>query len=360
MAVLRMGYVGAGFVGQRIHIPNIASLDDCDLVALAELRPRLGEAVRKRWGIDRLYRSHRDLAADGDVQAVGVSAHYVQQAEIAADLLAAGKHVFMEKPMALSVGQAERILDAARGGGSRLMVGYMKRYDGGNVAARRIIDELRSSGELGAVTYARNHGFCGTDWTAGGEGEAIETDEPKAEPPALAGFVPAWLPERMCGAYVGFLQQYTHNVNLLRYLLDAGDDARVKFVDLGERNRGVTVFEMRGVRAVIESGHVAYHGWEENTQVYFEKGWVKVTSPPLLLKNLPATVEVFRAASPGCTRCEVFPETGWTWSFREEMRHFVQAVLREEPFRSPGEDTLTDVRLFEEIFRMLLEQGARE
>ncbi len=355
---LRVGCVGTGYITQWIHIPSLVSLDHCELVALAELRPKLGQGVQQRWGVPKLYPDHRVLAADEEVDAAVVVGHYAMQAEVAADMLAAGKHVFMEKPMALSVAQAERILAAADAGGARLMVGYMKRYDGGNVLAHEAIARFRRTGELGAVTYVRNHGFCGTNWTAGADLWGVETDEPRPEPPPLGECVPDWLPAEQYPPYLSYLQQYTHNVNLVRYLLDAGDDARVRFVDVGEANRGLVVLEVAGVRAVIESGHVDFHGWEEHTQVYFEKGWVKVTSPPLMLRNMPAAVEIYRADGGGAERCEPFPQTGWTWSYREEMRHFVDGVLSGERFRSSGEDTLTDVRLFEEVFRMRLEKKA--
>src|SRR5579871_3776745 len=136
MEPVHLGYVGCGFMAQHVHLPNFASLAEARLVALAETRPHLARLVAERYGIPTVYASHHDLAADSSVEAVGVSAGYAQQGEIAADLLRAGKHVFMEKPMAVSVAQAERILAAAREGRARLMVAYMKRYDPGNVLAR--------------------------------------------------------------------------------------------------------------------------------------------------------------------------------------------------------------------------------
>ena len=98
---LRFAYVGCGFMAQKVHIPNFRRMSGVDLVGLAEVRPRLAEKVAARFGIPRVYRSHEEVALDPDVAAVGVSAAFSQQAEIAADLLAAGKHVFMEKPMAV-------------------------------------------------------------------------------------------------------------------------------------------------------------------------------------------------------------------------------------------------------------------
>ena len=119
MAALRFGYVGCGLMGQGVHIPNFAGIPEVELTALAEIRPKLGEKVQRRWGFRKLYRTHTELAKDPEVEAVGVSAGFAEQAEIAKDLLAAGKQVFMEKPMAVSVAQAEEMLEAARSGGGR-------------------------------------------------------------------------------------------------------------------------------------------------------------------------------------------------------------------------------------------------
>jgi predicted dehydrogenase len=142
---VRVGYVGCGFVAQRIHIPNLAALPECQLLAVAEVRRDLGPVVAQRYNVPRLYASHRDLARDPDIEAVVVSGPYALQGRIAEDLLRAGKHVMMEKPMAVSVARAEAILAAAKQSSARLMVAYMKRYDLGNIRLKQHLDEWRAS-----------------------------------------------------------------------------------------------------------------------------------------------------------------------------------------------------------------------
>ena len=350
-AKVRMGYVGCGFMAQKVHLPNILSIDECELMALAEVRPKIGALIQQRLRIPRLYASHLELAKDKDIQAVGVSGHFSAQGEIAIDLLMAGKDVFMEKPMAISVAQAERILAAERASGKRVMVAYMKRYDAGNLLFKELLDGFTQSGEMGPIKYVRNHGFCG-DWCAGLDTPFITTDEPY--PPAPATF-PDWLPEANRNGYLGYLQQYTHNVNLVRWFLDAGQQVRVKSVDLDANGvSGIVVLDVNGIRVVIESGGLPYEGWDEHTQIYFEKGWMKTNAPPLLLKNVPATVELYRGDQPHKASTALFPENGRTWSYTEEMRHFVQCVQSGAPFRSPAADTIADVRTFEEIYQRYL------
>jgi len=347
---LKFGYVGCGFMAQAVHIPNFAGLPEVELVALAEIRPELGAKVQRRWGFRKLYQSHTELADDPEVEAVGVSAAFTEQSQIARDLLAAGKHVFMEKPMAVSVAEAEEMLAAAQAGGARLMVGYMKRYDAGAELAKRLIDSFRQEGALGEVFYARNHGFCGRQWNAGFAGTLESTQEPRPTPgPARC---PDWLPPRFHQPYIWYLQQYTHNVNLLRWYLGVGDKARVTGVHLGDDGyTGLIVLDMDGVQAVVESGDTSHFSWDFNTQVFFRDGWVKSTSPPLLLDNVCEAVEVYRGGDMQ-EICQPMPEALYSWCYRREAQHFVTCLQTGEEFRSSGADTLTDVRLFEEVFRL--------
>ncbi len=174
---VRIGYVGCGFMAQKVHLPNFLSIPECEVVALAEVRPELGKTVQARLGIPELYADHQAMLADADIDAVAVSAAYAVQGDIACDALAAGKDVFMEKPMAISLDQADAILEAERQSGKRLMIGYMKRYDAGNELVKSTLNEFAATGEVGRLTYARNHGFCG-DWISGLDTHMDTSEEP--------------------------------------------------------------------------------------------------------------------------------------------------------------------------------------
>jgi predicted dehydrogenase len=346
---LKLGYVGAGYLAQRVHLPNLVNLENIELVALAEIRPKLARQVQERFRIPTLHADHLALAKDPGVQAVALSGHFAGQGELAREILLAGKDVFMEKPMAVSVAQADAILAAEKSSGKRLMVGYMKRYDAGNLKVKALVDGYRASGEMGPVTFIRNHGFCG-DWIGGLDTPFIGSDEPV--PPAPR-FKPDWMPDARYDHYIGYLQQYTHNVNLVRWLMDAGKNITVRHVDLDPARgyAGVVIFDVAGVTTILESGGVDYHGWDEHTQVYFQKGWVRTQAPPLLLRGVPASVEVYRSGKDGRSETTHLPEPLWTWSYKEEMRHFAESVMSGTPFRSPAADAAVDVRTFEDIYR---------
>ena len=352
MEKVQLGYIGCGFMGQKVHIPNFASIPECELVALAEVRTELGEKVQKRFDIPHLYNDHIELAQNPDIEAVAVSADFALQGEIAKDLLKAGKHVFMEKPMAVSVEQAQAIVDASKEAGKKLMVGYMKRYDAGNEIVKEKITQFRETEELGRLTYVRNHAFGG-DWVCNLDTPMESTEESKPSAPQK---FPDWLPEERWGSYIGYLQQYTHNVNLMRWFLGAGDDVTVKAVDLNENGyTGVVIFDMAGVRVTLETGHVSHYRWDEHSQVYFQHGWIHTWAPPLLLKNTPAEVEIYRAGEEQQITRPI-PRPSWTWAYHREAEYFIKNLRNPEPFRSSAEDTLTDVRIFEDIYRIFIDQ----
>jgi predicted dehydrogenase len=352
---IRMGYVGGGFLAQNAHLGNFSSLSQCRLVALAERRPNLADQVSRRFGIERVYPDHLSLARDPGIDAVAVSADYAGQGEIAADLLRAGKHVFMEKPMAVSIRQAERILAAEEEGNARLMVGYMKRYDAGNRLIRDLVREWRHDGAKGKLLYIRSHGFCG-NWIAGLDTSGLVRTEEPMETTAIDELLPAWLPPEFQRGYVAYLQQYTHQVNLLRFLLDADalEDVIVKNVDLSSDGyTGLVTMEIKGIRCLIESASTSFHGWDENIHLFFEGGWIK--SVPGLLFSQPSTneIEVYESGEKAAL-CYPGSPVSQSWHYRAEAEHFLKSLQSGAEFDSPGSDALLDVTVFENIYQKFI------
>jgi predicted dehydrogenase len=352
-APIRLGYVGCGFMAQHVHLPNFSTLPQCALLAVAERRSQLASAVANRFAIEKVYANHLELAADPEIDAVALSANYAQQGEIAADLLRAGKHVFMEKPLAVSVVQAERILNAATAGSARLMVAFMKRFDPGNVLARATIRDWLQDGTKGRLLYARNHGFGG-HWLNGlSQAEPFTNSDEPIEAFDSASVLPVWLPRDESTKYIGYLQQYSHNLNLLRFLLEADQQEKtlVESVSLDKDGMtGLAVLHCSGIRCILETASTKFHSWDEQTQIYFEGGWIRITSPRFFAKSEFSAVEIYEAAPiPRYSYPVVTSEHDW--NYRAEAAHFIAALIAGEPFGSAGEDALIDVWLNEEIYK---------
>jgi predicted dehydrogenase len=341
---VKLGFVGCGFMGQLAHLANYADNSKCELLAVAELRDELREKVADKYGIPRRYRSHAELAADPEVEAVVAILPHVQNASVAVPLLEAGKHVLVEKPMAGSAANAERMARAAAENGVHLMVAFMKRYDPGVEIARDIIAEAQLTGELGAITFVRAHVFGG-DWICN-LGRPITTGE--AHPPVEGGGPDWMIPERQ-GLFQNYNNIVAHNMNLVRYLLDFKGEPEARHADFGTRTK-MTLLGFDGVMCSLEWGGIASHKWDEETKVYFERGWVDVKTPPPLLKNVPAQVEVYRM---GDTKEISYPIAAWEWAFKRQADHFVECVLTGHEPRSSGSDSVMDMRASESVFRLL-------
>lgn len=350
MSKIPLGFVGAGFMGQVVHIPNFLSVEGVKAVALAEARPRLAKLIADKYAIPKVWRTHRELADDRSVDAVVAITHFDFNPEIAVDLLNAGKHVFIEKPMALCSEAAAQMVEAAEKNGRILMVGYMKRYDTGVEIAKAKIDDWLATGEVGDMTYVRSTNFGG-DWICGPVFPSF-TDEPieKVVTDRIPTY-PDFIPENMRGEFSHFSNVYTHNVNLIRFLL--GRELTVRSAKVGSPMRVVTLDAGR-VPVVMECGELNSHEWHEETVVYFRRGYVKVKTPSPLARSVPASLQVYTwkegAAELSC------PVPPWGWAFRREAEVFVNCIREGRQPVSSGADSANDVRLVEDIFRMALSE----
>lgn len=121
---LSFGLIGAGWIGS-FHAETLSSrLPNTRLVAVADPVP--GAAERLSPG--RSYLDPHELIADPDVEAVAICSPAASHADLVVAAARAGKHVFCEKPMALTLDDADRAIDAARYAGVALQVGFNRRF----------------------------------------------------------------------------------------------------------------------------------------------------------------------------------------------------------------------------------------
>jgi predicted dehydrogenase len=145
---VRVGVVGLGYWGPNLA-RNFDRLPDADLRWICDA----SEDARARWKPQ--FPRARDTAAvddllnDPDLDAVVIATHVPSHPELAVRVLEAGKHCFVEKPLAQSVPEAERVLAAADASGRTLMVGHLLEYHPGLEKLKEIAD----SGDLGEIHY---------------------------------------------------------------------------------------------------------------------------------------------------------------------------------------------------------------
>ena len=201
MDKVRIGFVGAGNMGQCAHLRNFVTVPDCKVVALAEIRPKLAEAVARRYGVPKVYRDHEEMLAAEKLDGIVASQPFTRHGVLVPQLARAGVPIMTEKPLAGSIAAGEQILKALADAGTWHMVGYHKRSDPATICARRQIDELKATGELGPMRYVHIVMPPG-DWVAGGFLDLIRSDEKTGDLEWDAA--PADMDEPTCGAYNAF------------------------------------------------------------------------------------------------------------------------------------------------------------
>lgn len=154
---LKMGIIGVG-VGATQIMPNMEAMDEIDLMAGADTNPRVREAFKKRYPDAKVYDSAEALCKDPDVEAVWVATPNNWHSPHTVLVANAGKHVVSEKPMALSMKEAEAMVEAADKNGVKLLCGHTLGFSPPVLQMRKII----MSGELGPLKALNNWAF--TDW----------------------------------------------------------------------------------------------------------------------------------------------------------------------------------------------------
>jgi UDP-N-acetylglucosamine 3-dehydrogenase len=154
MEKVRFAVIGLGRFGER-HCEALAGLPNVHLFALCTRRPERLREFSRRFGVQHVYTDYRDLLAQPEVEAVSIVTMWDQHAAPALAALRAGKHVFLEKPMAATQADCDAIVAAARVAAGRFMVGHICRFNPRYVAAKTAIAE----GRIGKIVsvYARRN-----------------------------------------------------------------------------------------------------------------------------------------------------------------------------------------------------------
>lgn len=340
MDKVRVGFAGFGMMAQVAHLPNFLASSRCEVVAAADVRWELCNRVADRYGIKRRYRSHLELAEDRDVDAVVAINNDHLHAPLALDLMNAGKHVMIEKPMATNLDDARQMAEVSRAKDVKLMVAYTRRYDAGVLLAREVLGRAAESG-MGDVFSVRSYYFGG-NWTCGAK-QPETTDEAS---PAIPPRFPSWLPAELQGRFMYFNNNLTHNIDLLRFLF--GEPRGVMHVEL-KKTGVLAVLDFGDFVATLEGGRMNTDRWQEGTEVACTHGWLKMVMPPPLLKNVPAEVSYYLG---GTEEGQVVrPAIPWSWAFKEECEHFLECILEDLEPRSPGHDSMKNVELVETVLK---------
>ncbi len=312
---LRIGVGGLGRIG-RIHFDNLRNhVPGAELVAAADPFEG-GRAFAEQFSV-ATYESFEELIAHPDLDAVAVCSPTDEHANHVIAAARAGKHLFCEKPLDLSVDRVEETLAVVKEADVQLMLGFNRRFD-------RHFAKLKSLVVSGSV----------------GEPHIIKLTSRDPAPPPLE-FI------KHSGGL--FLDMTIHDFDMARHL--AGCDALEVYAqgsnlldpaigEAGDIDTAVCVITFEnGATAVIDNSRQAVYGYDQRAEVFGTKGMASIGN------ETPDRHELFTAAGQQGPLLEGFFLERYALAYRAEMQAFVKAVQGGETVPVGGEDGLKALKL---------------
>ena len=355
---LRVGVVGCGLVAQAMHLPYLAALRDrFTLAAIAEPSAIVRETLGARYGISELHADYRPLLDAGTLDAIVVCSPAATHAEVTRAALDAGLHVFVEKPMCITLPDADAIVTARDRAARVVQVGTMKRFD---PAYEQMLAELpESAAELRYVSVVVNDPEFEPYFTPGAivrggdvPREVIDSAR-RAEAEQVEAAVGSGHPDVVRAFSESFLGSLVHDLNAVHGLLEAMGEPLP-----GEVVAGDWWNEGRAVAGAVRLANGARwdgswiqlldtHEYRETIALFFADSVRTLTFPSPWLKQFPT---VYRRSERRDGMNDVRVVEAYEESFARELEHFHDCVVDGLPCRTPPEQARLDIHVLTQMF----------
>jgi predicted dehydrogenase len=343
-------------MAQWAHLPVFSALDGAELTMLFDVRKEVGTAVCEKWNIPQ-YTNKLECLLSADIDAVCVLTPMQCHKSQVISALEAGKHVFTEKPLAMSSASAKEILAVAHKNDKLVTVGYMKQHETNMGKAL----EIAKQNEFGKILFVRTHSFVGSYWHACVDKltKVITSQEPLPEININdfdygPDFIDA---DRDMGFYsfdnpfYGLLDTGCHSINLLRFVTQKDYGLLSVNSRAGTKIMNFDFGDFLGTSEFCVNFNM--HKWDEVTEVYYEKGTLKIKTPPPLAMQAGAKAEAY--FEDGISHQNIVLENNHEWAFMRQAETFVEAVKNNNLTMRYIEESIKDIEMIEDIYKK--EQG---
>lgn len=346
---VRIGVIGAGSISQQMHLPYLAELDDrFELAGICDASSNLARTLAERHGVPFTTTDHRQLLAQG-LDAVLIAVN-VPSEDLTIDALAAGCHVLVEKPLAYSPSQAERLRQAATRSSGELMVAYMKRYDPIFEVAEELVAGMAHELRGGVVRCV------------GGPNELYIRDVANVLrasdlPEDASSRRDKLIDERLRDAigefdastrlaYQLILGITCHELSVLRGLLGAPlEVSSAEIWDGGRWLRATLGYDGYSISYLL--GRIATRVFDEMFELYSEHETLTISFPSPFLKNAPTQL-LHRREQDGRT-IEATHTASYDEAFRRELVHFHDCILGRKPVITGADEACGDAEIMAAI-----------
>lgn len=321
---VKVGLIGCGRIAEISHIPAYQVIKKAQLIAVADVNEQRAKYIADRFGIRNYYADPTKIIESKDIDAVDICLPTYLHFKYITLAVKAGKHVFCEKPMALTVKQAEEIISLVKKAGTNLMVGYNQRFE----QPFRKIKDLIDSNLLGdVISIQSQYVKCGSQ----------ERYLP-----------PNWRSYRVKGG--GALRDSScHKIDLMRWYI--GQVSEVQAIEAhnlkteAEDTVGVLLKFVKGAIGLLNASLICVSPYSELdlTKVYGNRGVVWHSSE----NNNSLRIYLSQSLLSRTSRFTTLKITSQASSYILELEAFIDSILKDRTPPITANDAMNVLRIIE-------------
>jgi predicted dehydrogenase len=338
LKTIGVGIIGSGGIAQGAHMPGYKALESegVRIVAVADAVAATAKAAAEKFDVPHQFSDYKKLLAMDEIEAVSVCTPNFLHKQPTIDALNAGKHVLVEKPLAMNAREGQEMVAAAKKSGKKLQVGFMTRFSGQAQALKRFID----AGDMGEIYYARAQALRRRGIP--GWGVFIEKDKQGGGPLIDIGVHILDLTLFLMGH-----PKPTHVSGITYAKFGKRDDVLGLMGQWDPKKFTVEDFAVgfvrfdNGATLTLESSFVANMEQNDlfNTQLFGTEGGCQFSPVKMFFEKNRTLVDATPVFLPNIRTHEA------------EIRSFVKAIREDRPVEVPGEEGLKVTQIIDGIYR---------
>jgi predicted dehydrogenase len=354
MKKVKVGLIGLGEVAQIIHLPILDALSDqFEIAALCDISPQLLNLMGKKYRVSRLYTNGTELTEQADLDAVLILNSDEYHAECAIAAAKNKKHVLIEKPMCLTMAEADAIIQARDEASVQVMVGYMRRFAPAFVQA---VEEVK---KLDKINYVRIRDLIGQNRLIIEQSsfvhrfndipeEAIKDKAERAKNRVREAI--GEVPQDLIGVYRLLCGLSSHDLSAMREMI--GVPNRVKAAAQWNGGRFISaIFEYDDFCATFETGVDDQRRFDAHIEVYSNRKSLKVQYDSPYIRHLPTTLVVNETVGDAYNETVIRPT--FKDPYTHELEYFYDVVTKGAQPKTTPEDFKEDLKVFNMIINAL-------
>ena len=317
MKKLKIGVIGTGRIG-KVHIATLVqSVPQAVVVAIADVNTGSANEVAKSFGITSVFNNYMDVINHPDIEAVIICSPTDTHARYIVDAAKAGKHIFCEKPVDLSLEVIKGAIQAVSTAGVKLMVGFNRRFDPNFSKIKQLVIE----GKIGDPHILK-----------------ITSRDP-APPPAEYSAVSGGM----------FMDMTIHDFDMARYIVGSEvTEVYTKATVLVDPAIGkagdvdtaiITLTFVNGAIGVIDNSRKAVYGYDQRVEIFGSKGMLCADN------NYPENHRYFASDGVHSSLPLNFFMDRYLEAYANEMKIFCEAVINNLKLPVTGSDGLMSVAI---------------